>query len=280
MLTAATAGQFRAAGSEQPAARRVAAGMMHRWPERLWVVRHGESAGNLARRAAMAARRTHIDIGGRDADVPLSALGERQARALGRWFAAMPAQERPELLLTSPYLRARQTAALIGAEGGLAADPADILQDERLREKEFGVLDRLTRHGIARHQPEQEEFRRLLGKFYHRPPGGESWCDVILRLRSLMDTIALRHGGARVMVVAHQVVVLCLRYLIENLDEEAILAIDAEGDVANCGVSEYGFDPSRGRDGMPVLWRWNFVAPLQAEGAPVTTEPDAQAGAR
>jgi broad specificity phosphatase PhoE len=251
-----------------------------RWPDRLWVVRHGESAGNLARRAAMSAGQTHIETGGRDADVPLSALGERQSRALGHWFAGLPASDRPEVVLTSPYRRARQTAALIHAEGGLVADPADILQDERLREKEFGILDRLTRHGIARHHPEQAEFRRILGKFYHRPPGGESWCDVLLRLRSALDTVSLHHGGARVLIVAHQVVVLCLRYLIENLDEEAILAIDAEGDVANCGVCEYVFDPTRGRDGAPVLRRWNFIAPLEEAGTPVTAEPDAPAGAR
>src|SRR5688572_31393696 len=39
----------------------------------------------------------------------------------------------------------------------------------------------------------QAEFRRLLGKFYHRPPGGESWCDVILRLRSALDTRSEEH---------------------------------------------------------------------------------------
>ena len=63
----------------------------------------------------------------------------------------------------------------------------EIALDERLREKEFGVLDRLTREGIAELYSQQAEFRRVLGKFYHRPPAGESWCDVILRLRSALD---------------------------------------------------------------------------------------------
>ena len=62
--------------------------MQKRWPERLWIVRHGESAGNVARNVAHAAGLPEIDIAGRDADVPLSPLGERQSRALGRWFAA------------------------------------------------------------------------------------------------------------------------------------------------------------------------------------------------
>ncbi|MGG5811493.1 histidine phosphatase family protein [Falsiroseomonas sp. CW058] len=254
---------------------------LQHWPERLWIVRHGESSGNVARDAAHAAGHTHIETGAaRDVDVPLSPLGRQQARALGRWFGAMPPAGRPQVVLSSPYLRACETATLIREAGGVHLHPADIVADERLREKEFGILDRLTRIGIERLHPDQAELRRTLGKFYHRPPGGESWCDVILRLRSLLDSIALHHGGARVLIVAHQVVVLCLRYLIENMSEREILAIDAQADVANCGVTDYAFDPAHGRSGGLVLRAYNFVAPLEEGGAPVTAEPDAPAGAR
>ncbi|MBV8914768.1 MAG: histidine phosphatase family protein [Acetobacteraceae bacterium] len=247
--------------------------MQQRWPDRLWIVRHGESAGNVARHSANAARRARIELAQRDVDVPLSELGQDQSDAVGRWFADMPAERRPEVLIVSPYLRARQTAARIQAQGGLAPDPTGPIADERLREKEFGVLDRLTRYGIQQEYPEQAEFRRLLGKFYHRPPGGESWCDVIFRLRSALDTISLHYGGRRLLIVAHQVVVLCLRYLLEEMDEATILAIDAEGDIANCGVTEYAFDPARGPSGGLVLCRYNFTAPIWREGTPVTVEP-------
>lgn len=254
--------------------------MQQRWPDRLWIVRHGESAGNVARDAAQAARLARIDIQHRDVDVPLSPLGHEQAASLGHWFAAMPPGERPDVLLVSPYLRARQTAQAVVDVGGLAPDAADPVADERLREKEFGVLDRLTRWGIEQEHPEQAELRRLVGKFYHRPPGGESWCDVILRLRSALDTVSLHHGGRRVLIVGHQVVVLCLRYLLEDLDEAGILAIDREGDVPNCGVTEYAFDPARGPSGGLALTRYNFTAPMEREGTPVTAEPDRQVAAR
>ena len=253
--------------------------MAQRWPVHLWVVRHGESAGNVARDAADAAGLAQIDIADRDVDVSLSALGEEQSEALGRWFAAMDESVRPEVVLTSPYRRACRTAELIRKTGGVTSD-AEVTVDERLREKEFGILDRLTRVGIERHHQDQAEFRRLLGKFYHRPPGGESWCDVILRLRSALDTISLHHSGRRVLIVGHQVVVLCLRYLLESMDEAQILAIDREGDVANCSVTEYVFDPNAGKDGSLVLKRYNFVAPLERAGAPVTSEPDANVAAR
>lgn len=248
---------------------------LQNWPDRLWIVRHGESSGNVARDAAHAVRQAHIEMAAaRDMDVPLSPLGERQSRALGRWFAAMPVGERPDVLLVSPYRRAVETAAIMQEEGGLACDPVEIRFDERLREKEFGILDRLTRWGIEERFPEQAELRRAVGKFYHRPPGGESWCDVILRLRSALDSVALHHAGGRVLIVAHQVVVLCLRYLIEGMTEEQVLAIDAQRDVANCGVTAYAFDPAIGTNGALALQLYNFVVPLEAEGVPVTQEPD------
>ena len=254
--------------------------MYQRWPSRLWIVRHGESAGNVAAEAAHGASLARIDIAERDVDVPLSPRGERQADAVGRWFAERPADDRPEIVLTSPYLRAQQTSERIRAAGGLTRDALGHRVDERLRERELGVLDRLTRIGVEQLHPEQAAMRRRLGKFYHRPPSGESWCDVILRLRSAMDTVCLHHGERRVLIVAHQVVVLCLRYLVENMTEAQILAIDAEGDVANCSVTEYVFRPSAGTTGKLALKRYNFVAPITDGGATVTSEPDANVAAR
>ncbi|MBP0437683.1 histidine phosphatase family protein [Tianweitania sediminis] len=245
--------------------------MQYRWPRRLWIVRHGESTGNVARQAAIDAGSPEINIDHRDIDVPLSPRGETQAVALGRWFARNSADGLPEVVLTSPYARAHATARLITQHGGFS--DAEFSADERLREKEFGVLDRLTTAGIQERFPEQARFRSLLGKFYHRPPAGESWCDVILRLRSFMDTVGLHHGGQDVLVVSHQVVVLCLRYLLERLSEEEILEIDREGDVANCSVTQYEFSEMRRKGGELLLKKYNFLAPLHEERAPVTAEP-------
>src|SRR5262245_4551485 len=74
-----------------------------RWPSRLWLVRHGESAGNIASEAARQSGETHVDIASRDADVELSERGIEQSRALGRWFAAHAPDERPQIVLSSPY---------------------------------------------------------------------------------------------------------------------------------------------------------------------------------
>ncbi|HEV2080723.1 MAG TPA: histidine phosphatase family protein [Allosphingosinicella sp.] len=254
--------------------------MRQRWPEKLWIVRHGQSAGNVARDIAHEAGHAMIDLAIRDVDVPLSPLGERQAKALGRWFASLPEEERPEVVLSSPYVRARQTARAICEEGGGAGEARPPIVDERLREREFGIFDRLTSKGIKERYPDIAEHRALLGKFYHRAPGGESWADVIQRLRGALDTISLHHADRRVLIVCHQVVVLCIRYILEEMDEAQILAIDREADVINCGVCEYDFQPDDAASCVPRLVRYNFGAPMLEEDAPVTAEPDQITGAR
>jgi broad specificity phosphatase PhoE len=245
--------------------------MREQWPCTLWIVRHGQSAGNVARDAAEAAGHPIIDIAERDIDTPLSELGRKQARALGHWFGELPRDRHPEVVLCSPYVRARETAHLMLQAAGIPHDAVRVRFDERLREKEFGILDRLTVHGIRQKYPELSQQRSHVGKFYFRPPGGESWCDVILRLRSVLEMMTREHGSRRVLLVGHQVIVNCMRYLIECMDEGQILGIDRRADVPNCGVTSYEYD-ARTDALVPDLV--NFVAPLRQAGAPVTTAAD------
>jgi probable phosphoglycerate mutase len=144
----------------------------------------------------------------------------------------------PDVVLASPYVRAESTA--LAATAGLQTA---IVLDERLREREFGMLDRLTRRGIEERFPDQAAARARLGKFYHRPPGGESWCDVALRVRSTLDTISRQYAGRRVVVVSHEVVILMFRYVLEHLREGEILELARAHPLANCSVTTYSADP-------------------------------------
>src|SRR5438093_1216816 len=106
-------------------------------PDRLWLVRHGESLANLVRTETLDPNAHEVDLTHRDVDVPLSPRGEQQATALGRWFAERPAAERPTVVISSPYLRAVRTAERIAASGGA---PSELVLDERVREKELGLF--------------------------------------------------------------------------------------------------------------------------------------------
>jgi broad specificity phosphatase PhoE len=235
--------------------------------EWLGVLRHGQSSGNVAAQAAEVGGLDVIDIPERDADVPLSDTGREQAAAVGRWLAGRPDGDRPQVAVVSPYLRTRQTAELALSDLGI---PCVI--DERLRDRELGILDLLTSRGVANLLPEEAGRRKRLGKFYYRPPGGESWTDVLLRLRSLLRDLRADHPDGRVLLVGHEAVVLLVRYLAETLTEAELMDVARGTTIANCSISTW----RRSGDTLkPELF--NFVDHLRREGAPPTRQEDVHA---
>ncbi|MEC3915246.1 histidine phosphatase family protein [Nocardia sp. CDC160] len=198
----------------------------------LTIVRHGESVANRAR---VVAERSNVEMfraAPRDADSPLSELGRGQAAALGKRLAA---EGYPfDLVLSSPYVRARETAR-IALEFLDCPTPR---LDERLRDRETGILFGLTETGIRRRHPAEYAEQQRLGGFYYRPPGGESWPDVALRLRSV-----LREMGGHVLVFAHDIVIVLTRYLFGDLDE-AELSAQTAAQVRNASITRWERDDS------------------------------------
>jgi 2,3-bisphosphoglycerate-dependent phosphoglycerate mutase len=228
----------------------------------LWLVRHGESVANVAASKAEREGLERIAIDIRDADVPLSGAGREQATALARWWTSH--RDSIDVCWVSPYRRARETLEI--AQGGDRADAAALV-DERLRDRELGILDLLTRHGIAVLHPEEAERRRHLGKFYHRPPGGESWADVALRLRSFLgDQLPGSRAGG--LVVAHDAVVMLMLYVLLGLDEHQLLDFAASHTVLNASVTHLTRKQS-----CWELVDFSDISHLQVEGAPVTVHP-------
>jgi probable phosphoglycerate mutase len=225
----------------------------------LVVVRHGLSTGNVIAERAERNGLEVIEIPERDADVPLAPTGLEQAGAVHRWLAD---REPPDVAIVSPYLRARQTAEVaVGAAG------IPVIVDERLRDRELGVLDLLTARGVDARLPVEAARRKRLGKFYYRPPGGESWTDVLLRLRSLLREVREDFPDGRVVLFAHEATVLLVRYLVEGLTEAELMTVARATSVANCSVSSWQGDG----DGLrPELF--NHTGHLHHHG----TEPTRQ----
>jgi probable phosphoglycerate mutase len=238
-------------------------------PQTLWLVRHAESQGNVADMKALAAGAQTLDLDIRDPDVELSELGKRQAAALGKWLAAQPAGEQPDTVLCSPYTRATSTAETAIRAAGL---DLELIRDERLRERDLGAFDGFTGQGIRAKFPEETTRRKRLGKFYYRPPSGESWADVAFRVRSVTEMLELRYPDRHVLVVTHQAVTMLFRYVLENLTEAEVLEIDAKENIANCAITRYAL-----QDGHLTLQAFNDVEHLAEFGEPVTEEPDATA---
>ncbi|WP_232548829.1 histidine phosphatase family protein [Propioniciclava soli] len=242
-------------------------------PVELVLVRHGESLGNVADRAAIAAKAHRLDVTDSDEDIALSEEGEAQADALGERVASLPEDERPTVVVSSPYRRARSTA-----ERALAQHPIDVLLDERLRERELGIFDGITWYGIKADHPEESDRRDRVGKFYYRPPGGESWADVVLRIRSLLLELQARYPGERVWLFSHEAVIMAFRYVIEGLDAARVVALQKEEPIANCSMTRYVLT-----DGALTLVTRDDTSAVEEGGADVTheegaaREPDADA---
>jgi broad specificity phosphatase PhoE len=120
---------------------------------------------------------------------------------------------------------------------------------------------------VARWHPEERRRRQHLGKFYHRPPGGESWADVALRLRSFLGD-ASRAPGERALIVAHDAVVMLLLYLLLPMDEATLLEFASTHTVGNASVTHV----RRGGAGWELV-EFAAVGHLKREGAAVTLHP-------
>jgi broad specificity phosphatase PhoE len=233
----------------------------------LWLVRHGESVANVAAAEAERAGLATIASDDRDADVRLSPTGREQAAALGSWLAEHAGEGRPSAVWASSYSRAKETIqiALRAAELDLP-----VRVDERLRDRELGVLDLLTSVGVEKRFPEEAARRRWLGKFYYRPPGGESWADVVLRLRSFLRDVDLYDDRGCVLVAAHDAVVLMFIYLCGGLDERDVLDFSQHHVVLNASVTRLS-RPSG--EGTWTMNSFSEVSHLATEDAPITSHP-------
>ncbi|MEV3963735.1 histidine phosphatase family protein [Nocardia sp. NPDC050193] len=201
-------------------------------PRLLYAVRHGQSTINAGVRPATLVEADDMVIG-------LTDLGKRQAAALGRWAATLPPERFPEVVLCSPYRRAVQTWQLAEAELRVAGVVLPCrVTDPRLYDRFRGTLAHIPLAEVRGRYPEQYAAEQAdpLG---YRPPGGESFHDVAARMTGVLDRIAADTRHRRVLIVAHDAVILLLRRLLEHLDDTGTLAVAARGLAGNASVTAW-----------------------------------------
>lgn len=148
---------------------------------RICAIRHGETAWNAEGRVQG------------QTDVPLSPVGEAQARALVPALAG----ERFAALYASDLARVRQTAAPAARALGLAPRV-----DAALRERHYGKFETLTYLEARERHP--EDFARFKAKEPDYDFGtGESLRRFYERSVACMGAIAARHAGETVLVFTH-----------------------------------------------------------------------------
>ena len=153
---------------------------------RLLLIRHGESEGNLARVF------THTPA------VPITETGRAQVERAAEWVAA---RYRPSRIVTSPFVRARQTADILARRLGL---PVTVETD--LRERSYGDLAGQP-YASARALPDFDPATYWL---WHPPGGGESLLEVAARAGAALDRVARSGPDDEVLVVSHGAVMMAL----------------------------------------------------------------------
>jgi probable phosphoglycerate mutase len=216
----------------------------------LLLIRHGQSTANVAFPRADADGLLESGLTGRDADVELTELGVRESEAIGRWLRTL--DRLPEVVITSPYLRAKETWRIAAAISGL--DLPKPTTDDRLVDRLLGDLEMLTRAAIAKRFPDEPGRLTAAGEYYYRPPGGETFGDIADRLTSFLGDVNRDHAGERVAVVAHDAVVLTMRAVIEQLDWDAVARVAASGPIRNASITRFD-----GTSGRLVLDGYNTV---------------------
>lgn len=150
----------------------------------LILIRHGETLWNTERR-----------MQGQQ-DSPLTERGLWQARQLGLRMKALEFSA----LYSSDLPRAARTAQAIAAETG-----HDILSDQRLRERHFGMFEGLTQKEMQSREPEAYE-RFMSRDPQYSVPGGESPVAFFARCRAVLEELARRHAGQSIAIVTHGLV--------------------------------------------------------------------------
>lgn len=146
----------------------------------LMLVRHGETDWNAQRRYQ----------GQRD--VPLSALGRRQAQLVAERLVG----EKIDAMYASDLNRALATARAVAEKTGL-----DVVPEPRLRELKFGVLEGLT---FDEAQVQYPEMIAAWLEDFNRPPDGAETIDLFnTRCVSFLDELKQKHDGQVVLLVAH-----------------------------------------------------------------------------
>lgn len=194
---------------------------------KLFLVRHGQSAGNAEGR-----------FGGHG-PTPLSKLGMRQAEVTAKTLA----KEGVSAIYSSDLQRAVQTAEPLAKLLGLT-----VTATAAFRERHIGVLEGLTFDESKEHHP--KDYYALLNRnVHHVITKGESYRHLLRRATGELWDILRRHHGERIAIYSHTGAIcfmtLHLMGAIRRDTKQTPWIV-----TSNCGINRFEI---RGRNNVRVL---------------------------
>lgn len=218
-------------------------------PDLLVIVRHAESARNLAKAGQVffADESARADLKHEpDHLTCLTETGKEQASALGEQLLA--AFGSFDLVFHSGYTRTRETAErLLQAWSAEERSRIGVRHHLFLRERDVGYAFNMTASEASREFPWLQAHWDLFGRFFARPPGGESLADVATRIHLFLEDLKCERVGKRVLVVTHGGSLRMFRYLLEGWTYEDVVERWDREPVPTCAVVAYRQDGDSGR---------------------------------
>ena len=161
-----------------------------------FVMRHGEAENNVAKIVSVNQNKNH-----------LTEDGKKQAKNSGEKLKGKKITQ----IYCSPFLRAKETAAIVADELGFPND--QIIFDDRLRELGFGDL---SEHHVDEYWKFIKDKAR---KFTDKMPNGESLEDAKNRFGNFLYEIDKKHKGENILIVSHGIATEMLPMVIRSLSE-------------------------------------------------------------
>ena len=190
-------------------------------PTFIYFVRHGETVLTPMRKFS----------GTGSLDPVLTADGLAQAELVAQEIAKL----KPEVLISSPLQRTRQTAEAIARATGL-----EIEFDEAWFELSFGSWDGKSIEEVKEESP--DEYQAWLDSSSYRPGGGESYDQAAIRIEAAIEALVAKYPGKRVVVVTHNgVIKSAVRVAIDG-PATTVFHLDA----SPCSISSISVWPSDG----------------------------------
>lgn len=208
-------------------------------PEDLYLVRHGQSVGNLARKnyEENQDESAFLEVFSQihESEYPLTPLGIEQAKLAGAWFKK-EGLDCFDRMLVSSNKRAGQTAKYLNLPD------AKWMMDFNIRECDGGLFNVIAPSKRDLNYSDQQKFYDTQ-PFLFRPPQGESIADLCQRIKIILDTLARECSGKKVIIVCHGHVIRAFRIILERMSprrsNELILNKDDQDRVPNCSILHY-----------------------------------------
>ncbi len=203
------------------------------------VGRHGVSIHNLAWELAEKGDKSLLhaisDIA--NADVQLADEGRRQATRKGIWLR-QNRLDTFDFYATSKFRRAIQTAEL------MLLPNANWIQDERLNERDWGLMSTISSHEVRKRWPTfvAERARNALDC---RPVNGQTLREKVELVHSFLHDMSLRFEGKSGIIVAHRDTNIALQIAIEHIAPSRINAAEHEFYMENATLIQYLNDGRR-----------------------------------